>query len=247
MGKIHKALERAEKEVKEKRSQILGDSLPVGVEPSKKWPIKMVPNQYDEMRAKLLSLYAKDVIKTILFAATSHGGGCSTTAMGLAASLAENSRLKVIVVDVNLRTPKLHEQFNIEKIHSLSDLSQASSKDESRIRHVGFGNLYVTTCFGYASGLMSLFESSQFEDFLETIGKQFDYVVLDAPPMPGSLEAKILSAKVDGVILVIEAGKTRRQIALKAIKEVEQAGGKLLGVVLNKREHHIPKWIYKRL
>ena len=247
MGKIHKALERAEKESEKRRSKILGDSLPVAVEPSKTWLIKKVPNQYDEMRAKMLSIYARDAIKTILFAATSHGGGCSTTAMGFAASRAENSRHKVILVDVNLRTPKLHEQFDIEKIHSLSDLAPASSEDESRIKHVGFGNLYVTTCFGYSSGLMSLFESSQFDEFLETIGKQFDYVVLDAPPMPGSLEARILSAKVDGVILVIEAGKTRRQIALKAIKEVEQAGGKLLGVVLNKREHHIPKWIYKRL
>jgi capsular exopolysaccharide synthesis family protein len=247
MGKIHEALERAEKEGKERQSQIFDDSLPVAVEPSKKWLLKKVPNQYDEMRSKLLSIHAKNSIKKILFAATSHGGGCSTTVMGLAASLAENSRLKVIVVDVNLRTPMLHKQFNIEKIHSLSDLSQGNSENESRIRRVGFGNLYVTTCFGYSSGVMGLFESSQFEEFLETISKQFDYVILDAPPVPGSLEAKVLSAKVDGVILVIEAGKTRRQIALKAIKEVEQAGGNVLGVVLNKREHHIPKWIYKRL
>jgi Mrp family chromosome partitioning ATPase len=57
----------------------------------------------------------------------------------------------------------------------------------------------------------------------------------------------VICAKVDGVIMVVESGKTREQVAVRAKKELEEAGGKVLGVVLNKRKFHIPEWIYRRL
>lgn len=76
---------------------------------------------------------------------------------------------------------------------------------------------------------------------------EFDYVVLDGPPLPSFSESKVICNKVDGVVIVIESGKTRKQVALRAKKYIEQAGGTVLGVVLNKRKYHIPKWIYRRL
>jgi Mrp family chromosome partitioning ATPase len=57
----------------------------------------------------------------------------------------------------------------------------------------------------------------------------------------------VICGKVDGVVMVIESGKTRKQVALRAKKDIVEAGGKVLGVVLNKRRYHIPKWIYRRL
>ena len=56
-----------------------------------------------------------------------------------------------------------------------------------------------------------------------------------------------MSKKVDGVILVVESGRTRRPTAIKAKKELEQAGAKIIGVILNRRKYYIPEWIYKRL
>ena len=71
----------------------------------------------------------------------------------------------------------------------------------------------------------------------------YDHVVLDAPPFLGIPECRVLCAKVNGVVLVIESGRTRRQVALSAKKQLEGAGGKLLGVVLNKRKYYIPEYI----
>ncbi len=73
----------------------------------------------------------------------------------------------------------------------------------------------------------------------------YDYVVLDAPPVHGSPECRVLCAKVDGVVLVIESGKTTRSVALSAKKQLEDAGGKLLGVILNKKKNYIPEFIYR--
>ncbi len=77
--------------------------------------------------------------------------------------------------------------------------------------------------------------------------KKYDYVILDGPSVPGSSDVRVICNKVDGVVLVLEAGKTRKQVAVRAKQELEEAGGKLLGVVLNKRKFYIPEWIYKRL
>jgi Mrp family chromosome partitioning ATPase len=72
-------------------------------------------------------------------------------------------------------------------------------------------------------------------------------VLLDAAPIGNYPDPQIICPKVDGVIMVITAGKTRRQVAQRVKKEIEDAGGRILGVVINRRKYYIPAWIYKRL
>jgi Mrp family chromosome partitioning ATPase len=105
----------------------------------------------------------------------------------------------------------------------------------------------VITNDGHFSTSTSFFESEWFATFLQKMRDSYDYVIIDSPPVTSFADAQIIGPRVDGVILILEAGKTRRQVALKAKTEIEAAGGKLLGVVLNKRKYYIPKWIYKRL
>ena len=77
--------------------------------------------------------------------------------------------------------------------------------------------------------------------------KKFDYIIIDAAPIGSCPESQAICAKADGVLMVIESGKTRRQVAQRTKKELEDAGGKLLGLVLNRRRYYIPDWIYRRL
>jgi Mrp family chromosome partitioning ATPase len=75
----------------------------------------------------------------------------------------------------------------------------------------------------------------------------FDFVIIDAARLASFPESQILSKKVDGVILVIRSGKIRRQVALRAKKDLEESGARALGMVLNRRKYHIPEWLYQRL
>lgn len=118
---------------------------------------------------------------------------------------------------------------------------------DAYIKKVEPGSLSVVTAGSKLSGPMSLFESDRFDTFLKSMRAVFDYIILDGPPVPSFSEARVLCPKVDGVVLVIEAGKTREQVAVRAKKDLEEAGGKVLGVVLNKRKFQIPGCIYKRL
>jgi capsular exopolysaccharide synthesis family protein len=187
-------------------------------------------------------------VKSVLFNGTRHGGGCTTTTVNFAQALAEDPQNRVLLVDVNLRTPGLHEVYQTDRSPDLTDLVAEAGELVHRIKKVGPANLYVISCGGGSLlGPFGFFESSDFEQFLHTMYSHFDYLVLDAPPVLVYAEFRILCSKVDGVVLVLESGKVCKHVALRAKQELEEAGARILGVVINRRKHHIPEWIYKRL
>jgi capsular exopolysaccharide synthesis family protein len=248
MGKTHEALLRAEQEYRE--TQQPTERRPfisaVPVKPKHDAPRDFL-EIYEDLRTNLKTRYPDDPIKTILFNSTYHGVGCSTTAVNFATTLARNAGLKILLVDVNLRTPRLHEIFNIDRAVGLCKLGESCSDISSFIKRVGPGDLNVLTCGDSYSIPLGLFESDRFNEFVHTARSNFDYVILDAPPVPRFSECRVLCTKVDGVILVVEAGKTREQVALRAKKSLEEAGARILGVVINKRRYYIPQWLYSRL
>ncbi len=246
MGKTYEALQWAEKEYQVNLQETSLKSLSTGrIKPPKRVRARPATEQYDDLKSNLLTRYPDGSIKTILFAATAHGEGASTTAVNFAASLARDSQLKVLLIDVNLRTPSLHDVFKIDHTYGLSDLVAENGRG-SPIK-VGLGNLYVIPCGRPQSDPVTLLGSNGFDQFLKRMSDGYDYVVLDAPPLLGIPECRVLCAKVNGVVLVIESGRTRRQVALSAKKQLEEAGGKLLGVVLNRRRYYIPEFISRRL
>ena len=249
MGKTHKALERAEEDYQE---NLLGHSRQplsevVSAPPPKQATNHTVMESYDDLKTNLLTRYPDGAIRSILFMGISHGGGCSTTAVNFATALAREAKLKVLLIDVNLRTPGLHDIFAIDNALGLSDLRTNGGNMMSLIKKVVPENLHVLTCGANTSVPLGLFEDSRFDQLLKDMREWFDYVILDAPPVLRFSECRVLCSKVDGVILVIEAGKTRQQVALRAKKALEEAEGKLLGVVLNRKKYYIPDWIYQRL
>lgn len=248
MGKTHEALEWEEKEYQAGRQETLPVPVPKReVKPYRwRWTLLRPPKAYEDLKTNLLNRYRDGSIKSILFAAPAHGDGVSTTAANFAIALAVDSRRKVLLIDANLRTPSLHAVFRIDRVPGLSDFVARNGRGARPVK-VGPGNLHVILCGRPHFEMLALFESRSFEQFLKKMRERYDYVIFDGPPIHGSSECRVLCTKVDGVVLVIQSGKTRRQVALNAKKQLEEAGGKILGVVLNKRRFYIPEFIYRRL
>ncbi|MBL7213047.1 MAG: CpsD/CapB family tyrosine-protein kinase [Desulfobacteraceae bacterium] len=204
---------------------------------------------YQDLRTDILTRYKDDSIKTILFTGTAHGDGASTTAFNFSVVLARESGLKVLLGDLNPGTEDQHITFESDSDRIEEAVNDLPGPDGSRINEkwIGPGNLHSLVYRGNHPNVINLIESGVLEEFLKTTSKRFDYIILAAPPVLGSLEARAICAKVDGVVLVIASGKTRRQIARKCKETLEEAGGRVLGVVLNRRRHYIPQWIYRRL
>jgi protein-tyrosine kinase len=248
MGKTHYALERAEKEyqkniLRQPQSLLTGnETIPV-LRPAKDEIFKL---GYD-LKTNLLIRAANRANKIFMFTATAPGAGCTTTTTLLATDLSRDSHLKVLLMDVNPRTPSVHDIFETDSTPGILDVLAYDTPLFDVIKKVVPGNLSVLSIGKIHSGCNSLFESRRFDLLLNKIREHFDYVILDAPPVPIFPESRIIGCKVDAVVLVLECGKARRQVALKAKKELEEAGAKVLGVILNKRKYYIPAWIYKQL
>lgn len=249
MGKTHEALQRAEEDYQE---NLLRSNYTAPIEVESVPPIRISNNNgleyYENLKTSLLSRYADGSLKSILFNATYPGDGASTTAMNFATVLAKDSKLKVLLMEVNMRTPSMHEVFRTDDAIGINDVLGGDYEVKPVIHRVGPGELHITAFSGKIfTGPVSFFESNEFDAFFKEVYERFDYVVLDSPPAPIFSEFRVLCSKVDGVVLVINSGKTRRQVALRAKKELEEAGARLLGVVLNKRKYYIPNRIYRLL
>ena len=248
MGKTFQALERAEKEFRAK-----GIDVPIKPQeealdhPPRVKTGHVARDCYEALKINLLARHPDKSIKTLLFSGTMHGDGSSTTAINFANTLAKNCQLKVLLIEANLRTPSLHEVFHLAPDHGISDLLNDGNKPEAILKKVGPQNLYVVTPGTRHAGPVSLFEAKTFSDFLKSMREKFDYVILDGPPILSFSESRVLCSMVDGVVMVLASGRTRRQVAARAKQEIEEAGGKVLGVVLNRRKFHIPTWIYEKL
>ena len=248
MGKTFEALERAEKEFQkpkydtavefDEKNLLTFESQQKTFDPSDDW---------NDLQNKLLSRYSNPPIQTLLFTGTAHGVGVTSTVLKFAKSLVKASDHRVLIIETNLRTPFLQRLFTPK---SLKDPAQGLPDDGLKIfkfKKVGQGDLFAFTFGRNNSDGVDYLETKRFQAMIETSKKKFDYIILDAAPIGSCSESQAICSKVDGVLLVIEAGQTRRQVAQRAKKELADAGGRLLGVVLNKRKYYIPNWIYKRL
>jgi capsular exopolysaccharide synthesis family protein len=208
---------------------------------------ELVPKRISFLKTKLLRGYRADSVKTIMFTGTSHKCGTTTTAVSLGTMLAKEAGYKVLLVDTNIRNPGLHSVFKTELNGGICELISGIGDNTFEFKRVGPAELYFVPCGIISPGSKRHFDSPRFESFLKLAREKFDYVLLDAAPIGNYPDPQTICSKVDGVVMVITSGKTRRQVAQRVKKEVEDSGGKILGVVINRRKYNIPEWIYKRL
>ena len=249
MSKTHDAFLKAEKEYqKDSIQSFYKIQKPILAKSNVQGDQFMAPEPFDNLKANLISRYAGTSVKSIMFNGICHGSGCTTTALNFAHSMTVDPKRTVLLVDLKLKLPLPRRVYYHVKAPNISGFIADSKHLTSQIEKVGPGNLYAVSCGARSlSGPIGFFESSEFDRFISSIYDKFDYLILDAPPVLMYSEFRILCSKMDGVVLVLESGKARRQVALRAKKEILEAGGRILGVVINRRKYYIPEPIYKRL
>jgi capsular exopolysaccharide synthesis family protein len=248
MGRTYEAIQRAEKEYKRILKETgVGAEERLWLTPQSDSAAPPKTHGYDDIKTKLLTRYANESLKAILITGPNHGTGTTTIALTLAKDIVSNSRKKVLLVDANLRTPMLHKIFKIKPSVGISDLLSENGGTSFNFFKVGPGNLYVFPAGLSRNQKNGYFESQRFDQFLNHARKLFDYVIIDSAPVTRFQDSQSICSKVDGVIVVLSQGRTRRQVAIRIKKELEEAGARILGVVLNRRKYHIPDWIYRRL
>jgi protein-tyrosine kinase len=182
--------------------------------------------------------------RVIHFTAARPREGASTVASAYGRLLAETMGRSVLIIDANATHPDQELQPGATPAPGADGRPQGALN--LSFYPTALPNLSVTPLSPRAPWQPSLFDPDAVAEAFARLRNQFDAVLVDSSPVlrPGTLE---LGSKADGVVLVVEAEKTRWPVAMQARRRIEASGGTLLGVVLNKRRYHIPATVYRWL
>jgi capsular exopolysaccharide synthesis family protein len=188
---------------------------------------------YRVLRTSVLLSPVRSVPKTILFTSSQPGDGKTTTTVNTAVSLAQLGS-SVLIVDCDLRTPKVHELLDVDQSPGVSTFLSSELKVEDAIRLCQIPGLSVLTAGSVANNPSELFSSDKLKQMLSALSKLYDHILIDSPPLINLADPLILSTLVDGVILVVDGSRTTCDTALRAREELLSVGANIFGVVLNK-------------
>jgi len=207
----------------------------------------MARDEITKLVKRLFMIPKAGAPRSVVFAATETGNGCSWLCARSAELLASLVRGSVCLLDGNLRSSGLHRQFGLE---DYSGLSGATGQNESIRRYaqpLSMPNLWLLGWGSTADSAQAPLAMDRLRTVLRDLRKQFDHIIVDAGALDRGTDGIVLSSLADGAVLVLKANSSRKDSARKALQEFQAANVPVLGVVLNRRSFPIPEAIYKRL
>ena len=198
------------------------------------YPRGAAAEAYRTLRTNVNFADVDDPIRAILVTSAVPKEGKTTTAANLAVAIAQTGS-NTILLDADLRRPGVHRMFDLPNDEGLTSVLRPDGATLERVARVtGQPSLRVITTGPIPPNPVELLASRRMARFLETLKEQVDVVVIDSPPLQDLSDAAILSTLVDGTVMVVSAGRTRRNAVRGAAKALTARGGRTLGVVLNR-------------
>ena len=201
-------------------------------------PRSPVAEAFRSLRTNLEFSADAKPLKSILVTSSGPSEGKTTIAANLAAIMAHSGK-KVILVDADLRRPRIHRYTGISNNTGLSDLVNAEKEEDISAYLQKLDNipeLAILPSGGLPPNPTELLDSEKMRHLLQFLVDSYDYVVIDAPPMVVA-DPHVLSGIVDGVLLVMVPGKTRTDVTRAIWEQMKQSRACLLGVVFNRLKH----------
>jgi succinoglycan biosynthesis transport protein ExoP len=194
-----------------------------------------IAEAYKQLRTSILLSTAGRAPKTLLVTSGSPGEGKTTTAANTAISLAQTGA-RVLVIDADMRNPRIHTVFNIANEAGLSTALSRDASEETILSLIGSpddGNLRVLTSGPIPPNPAELLGSKSMKLLLQKLEPHFDHIVIDSPPVMNVTDGVLLASLVDGVILVVHGGRSTREFVRRARQLLRGVGARIFGVVLN--------------
>ena len=190
-----------------------------------------IAESYRQLRTALLLSSAGHAPRTLLITSSQPAEGKTTTSVNTAISLSQTGA-SVLIVDADLRRPRVHRVFGLKNNAGLSNYL-AGDGDLASLIQVAIPNLYVLPVGPLPPNPAELLGSAKMKNLVEVLSTNFDYLVIDSPPVSSFADSLILSALVEGVIIVVKGGTTAREMAQRTKAHLQSVGAKILGVVIN--------------
>lgn len=190
----------------------------------------LVEEAYKSLRTNVVFSLPKEENKIVEITSAYQNEGKSVTAINLAISLARNGA-KVALVDCDLRLPTVAQKLEIPQEPGLTQLLFDQNSLQEVVCHHDSG-VDVIPAGSLPPNPSEILGSDSMTGLLESLKEQYQYVILDAPPVGVVTDAAVLAPKVSGIVLVVRQGQTREEGINAAVKQLQMASGKILGFVL---------------
>jgi non-specific protein-tyrosine kinase len=187
---------------------------------------------YRGLRTNLMFYSLDHPISTLVVTSPVPGEGKSTVLANLAVTLAQGGH-DTIIVDCDLRKPSQHEVWNLKNDHGLTTmLLDAAEFEQPALQAVGIDHLQVLTTGPLPPNPADVIGSRRMDEAIAALKQRAEYVLFDAPPALAVTDAALLGHKLDGVLLVLRAGTSRRDHAARAKQELARVNVPIIGTVL---------------
>ena len=253
MSKIYDALRKAEREgTRPKRrsgKRAARDSAKAGRHISFIGFDEQFTRSLQNLRNSIDSEIKQMESRVIMVTSSVKGEGKTTITASLARIMAMGEADKILLVDCSVKNPNLHELFGVENKMGIVEYLEGSAEFKDVVKPVDQGVLDLVTAgilkeFSLAH---SLFNSDRMEQFVKEAAEAYDYVFIDTAAVLEAPETAIIGSFVNGSIMMINSGKTKREVIKRALLMVEKLEGKFIGTVLNRKKYYIPDFLYKRV
>ncbi|MCB0166148.1 MAG: polysaccharide biosynthesis tyrosine autokinase [Anaerolineae bacterium] len=199
---------------------------------------------YRMIRSNIQFMAIDQPITSLVVTSASPGEGKSVTTANLGVVMAQ-AGLNTIIIDTDLRRPTQHQIFGLDNNHGLTDLLRATKPNLSRyLKKTDTNNLYVIPSGTPPPNPAELLGSERMRRLLTKLSEWADVIICDSPPVLAAADAAIMSNRVDGLVLVVQAEKTRLGAAQEALETLQQAGANILGAVLNRTKPQQGRYHY---
>lgn len=195
-------------------------------------PRSAAAEAYRTLRTNILFSSLDRTLRTLLVTSTAPDEGKSTTLANLAVTMAEAEQ-RVLMVDCDLRRPSLHTLFGLPNTHGVTSALLDQAESALPVQETGVPGLSLIASGPLPPRPADLLGSRRMAALIERLHGEADLVLFDTPPVAAVIDAAVLAPRIDGVLLVLQAGHTRRDRAREARQLLEKAKANIVGVVLN--------------
>jgi capsular exopolysaccharide synthesis family protein len=187
---------------------------------------------YRTVRTSILLSHAEKPPKSIVFTSAMSQEGKTATVVNMATSFSQLQE-RVLVVDADLRKPRLHRLFKVRNISGMTGYLTGKIPLKDIIQKTFIDNIWLVPSGPIPPNPAELLNSKKMNELFDEVIQVFDVVLIDSPPLLAVTDTVIISSIAESTVLVVRSGKTRRKAFLAAVEELKRARAKIIGVVLN--------------
>ena len=208
-------------------------------------PKSLISEAYRTVRTGILFSGSKPSPQFIQVTSAGPQEGKTITTANVATVMAQSGS-RVLIMDCDMRKPRIHEIFGMPNSRGLSDLLLNGEEGFSFIKETKVPNLDIIACGSIPANPSELLGSKRMQRFLTLLGEKYDRIIMDSPPVLAVTDSIVLSRLVEGIILVVGAGASSKNSVTRAVELLKEVNARICGAVLNNLNVDKERYYYSR-